>query len=50
MQEVELHEASRYGLLPRIPDLLISVRVDAAGYVSWSMNILNMQLIIFDSL
>jgi len=34
MQEVELHEASRYGLLPRIPDLLISVRVDAAGYVS----------------
>ena len=32
--EVELHEASRYGLLERIAVLLASVSVDAAGAVS----------------
>ena len=33
-QEVELHEASTYGLLERIPVLLTSVSVDAADAVS----------------
>ena len=33
---MELHEASRYGLLERIPTLLISVSVDAADAVSMS--------------
>jgi len=31
---VELHEASLFGLLERIPDLLTSVNVDTVGYVS----------------
>ena len=38
VQEVELHEASYYGLHERIPDLLnASVNVDAAGSVSESL-------------
>ena len=34
MQEVELWEASRHGLVNRIPDLLKCVNVNIAGLVS----------------
>lgn len=42
VQEVELHEASYYGLPERIPALLSAgVSVDAAGSVSESLTVLS---------
>ena len=40
IQEVELHEASYYGLMQRVPDLLTTISADAAGYVSFRQMII----------